>query len=169
MPRPGDLVFFPSHGNLLDRLILLRTKVPGDPAEDYTHVEIVVSVDAKTSAIETIGALARGVVRHPLPSGGILINTSAECIAARLPAGLAWLQKRVGNEYGVLDILAQGATWLDPKAPFLTERNRLDCSDLAARFLWIAGFPLPAELIDSPELVSPNSLHRAVTAVLAAS
>lgn len=150
-PQSGDLVFFPSSGSLGDKLILWRTK-PGP----FVHVEIC------TAPAESIGATARGVVRHPLPPGGTMAPTRQRCDAKRLAAALEWLGKQVNAVYGWGDILDDGWSLVAPSGPFVVFRRRFDCSHLAACVLAIAGYPLPGDVLANLELVTPNGLARAV-------
>ena len=154
LPQPGDLVFFRGDlANPVDCAIMART------GGDLVHVEIVCAVDG--SQVQTIGALAQGIVRHPLPARGILAATSAHTSPARLPAALVWLGEQVGQPYGWTDILDQGESLLDPQAPLISS-GAMDCSHLAATFLARAGYPLPASLMAQPPLISPVALARAV-------
>lgn len=149
----GDVIFFRAEpGSVVDRVIAWRTGGP------FVHCEI----DAGDGT--SVGALARGVVRHPLPAGrgAVTAPTGKDCVPSRLGEALAWLLAHVGDEYGWDDIAAQALSIVFPRGPFLTRTRRMDCSDLAGRFLWAAGYPLPPRLLDAPELVSPNSLARAL-------
>lgn len=156
----GDLLFFASDGSLFDRAIVLRTHDGALPF-DAVHVEVVVS------ATESIGALGEGIVRHAIPTSGpgrqiVRVPTGALCSPDRLGPALAWLAGHVGKPYGLLDIADDAASALAPDGPFLVERDRFCCSDLATRFLAHAGYPLPDDLFDYPTLVTPNSLFLAV-------
>lgn len=149
----GDVVLFGARrASLYDRLIAWRTGGP------WVHVEV--DLGDGTS----VGALARGVVRHRLPQGRrcVLVATSTHCDPARLPAAIAWLEAHVGDAYGWDDIAAQALTLVFPRVPYLTQPLHMDCSDLTCRFLFAAGYPLPDALLDAPELVSPSSLARAL-------
>ena len=157
LPQPGDLVFYRSRGTIGDRLIVAWTG-PGDAV----HVEVV-GKDPRYS----FGALRSGVERHLIPLGGFVVATADLLDAQRLKDGLAWLEMQRGNGYGFGDLgndfingLAQRV--FHRRVPLLVDPRRLDCSDLATRFLDHAGYPLGDDLIDAPTLVSPNSLGRAL-------
>lgn len=153
MPQPGDLVFYAGRRHRwYERLIQWQTGGP------YVHVEIV------RSAVESVGAIAsRGVERHPLPLGGDVAATAAECEPWRLRKALRWLDAQVGDRYGWYaigdDVLHAAVPWW---RVFLAAQRSYDCSQLAAVFLGIAGYPLPTALLTEPELTSPNDLARAV-------
>lgn len=158
----GDLLFFASDGSLFDRAILWRTGDATLPDGGYVHVEVVVS------ATESVGALGEGIVRHAIPTGRhiVTVPTGALCDPRHVRAALAWIAARVGKPYGRVDIADDAASLVAPDGPFLVERDRFCCSDLATRFLAHAGSPLPDDLFDYPTLATPNSLFLAVAHLL---
>jgi hypothetical protein len=160
---PGDLIFFSCHGPLLrqlpEHLVCWATHGP------YPHVGIV------RSPTESIEALAyAGVVRHPLPSGYAAVAYTSQRLSEKgLGIGLAWLDRKVAarSPYSPLDLVMDGVRAFLPRAwsgtPFLVAPGRFDCSELATRFLLIAGFDgLPDALLEEPSLASPNDLARAL-------
>lgn len=149
----GDLLFYRGDGSLFDQLIQWRTRGP------FTHVEVDVGGG------QSIGALSAGVTRHVISTGRRtpdVAPTSVKCLPDRLPMALDWLAQQVKQPYGWWDIADDGLSLALPHGPFVVVSRHYDCSDLSARFLWVAGYPLPADLIDAPQLVSPNSLARAL-------
>lgn len=146
----GDVLFFKGGGGIADRLISWRTKGP------FTHVEVDLGDGT------AIGAVRRGVTRHPiiLPNPRIT-SFSPQTTRERIEAGIVFLQEAVGSHYSWGDILNQVLTLL-PFAPVvLVERHAFDCSDLVGHYLEIAGGVDVDVLEQTPQLVTPNDLARA--------
>jgi len=108
-----------------------------------------------------IGALNRGIVKvHDSPG----VNITVVPIGGKnTDAGIAWLEYKVQQHlpYGWNDILSSGLKFLG--IPFyIGQVGRYDCSDLAARYLIIAGASQPLGLLaDDPQMISPNDIARA--------
>lgn len=149
----GDLLFYHGHGALAETLIERATAGP------FCHVEV--DLGDGTS----IGALSRGITRHTVPTPDAIGQASHGLDEARIPAARIWLFSEVRQHYGWWDIAADIAQALLPQrlgscTPFLVMPSQLDCSALAATFLTIAGFALPAHMIADLHRVSPNDLAR---------
>jgi hypothetical protein len=164
-------------GDRIDALIVAATA--GTSGGDFAHCGVVerVEVSPGDGAIQltTIEALSRsGVTRQtfPLPpqADAARALTFAHCAAQmephRVAYALAWAGRQVGAPYGWLDIAADVLKALLPHAlgsrtPFLVSPSALDCSELCARYLLVAGYEwLPDAVVAAPEQVSPNDLGR---------
>ncbi len=156
----GDLVFLrPTAQDWQGQIIARATAGP------YCHVQVRVAADA------VIEARARGVTRSALaapPPEEDVAHIGWTLEGARLAHALTWLRRQVGQRYDWLAVLADGVKTALPaalgsRAPFLVAPSRLDCSELAARFLTLAGYMwLPDEQMMTPQRVSPNDLARAL-------
>ena len=156
----GDIIFVrPDPGDWAGRLVAHATGGP------YCHVRIRLSLG------EVVEALARGVCRdalvaEPDPSDVAAVGAGLE--QERRNHALGWLLMQVGKEYSVLDLVADGVELLLPqrlgsRTPFLVAPSHYDCSELATRFLLLAGYEwLPNRLAMDPQRVSPNALARAL-------
>lgn len=145
----GDLLFFRGAGRWYERLIQWGTGGP------YVHVEVDIGGG------ESVGALTVGVQRHRVPTGAVVAATAFRTDPARLNGAVAWVVAQAGDRYGWMDLADDVVRLAVPGAPVLAWRRHYDCSDLASKFLWMAGYPLPPEMLDGAT-VSPNSLARAV-------
>lgn len=144
----GDLLFFTGGSKLSDRAIMWRTR------GRFVHVEI--DLGDGTS----IGALTRGVTRHPIPDGALAVTTSAYTNGLLLPRARHYIESMVGKQYSGWDILDFAVSLLFPNGPFLISSTAVDCSQLATNFLIVAGYPVPLNSIMHTELVSPNDIAR---------
>jgi len=146
----GDVLFFKGGGGLADRLISWRTR------GRYTHVEVDLGDGT------AIGAVRRGVTRHPIDLSNPRIHAfSPQTTRERIETGIVFLQEAVGDRYSWGDILNQVLTLL-PFAPVVfAERHAFDCSDLVGHYLEIAGGVDVSSLEQTPQLVTPNDLARA--------
>lgn len=145
----GDLLLYRGTGRWYERLIQLGTRGP------YVHVEVDIG------AGESVGALTGGVVRHRIPMGAVVAPTAYRTDPARLTGAVDWLVKQAGDQYGWFDIADDVVHAAIPWAPWVSLGKTFDCSDLATKFLWMAGYPLPPAFLDGAT-VSPNDLARAV-------
>ncbi len=156
---PGDLIFV-RQNDWSGQLIAQETRGP------YSHVQIVVSATA------VIEALPRGITRtsltsDTLPAPADVAPTGRRLAVDRRAHALGWLASQVGQGYGWLDLLGDVVGILLPpqlggRTPLLVAPSRYDCSDLATRFLVLAGHKwLPDALAMDPARVSPNDLARA--------
>lgn len=135
---PGDVAFYKGDVNKpIDHIIMARTK------SEIVHVAVV--TDGLEANARTIAAVSEGIRYEVLgtpyrtwrPVGGY----------GRLEEGLAFLRSQVGQVYGFADIANQ-VLLLTGKDPVLLDKSE-DCSDLATKFLWVAGVALPYQLIDT--------------------
>lgn len=145
----GDILFYKGGPDLPDRLICWCTHGP------YVHCEVDLGDGT------AIGSHWRtGVRRHPVDVGSVpyRLDTSPD----RIEAGITWLQCRVGDPYGIVDILDQIFTLILPRSPiaFISQRHGFDCSDLVARYVDIAGGLNLGLFRDTPNLCTPNDLAR---------
>lgn len=145
----GDLLLYEGTGRWYERLIQLGTHGP------YVHAEIDIGGG------ESVGALLVGVQRHRIPSGAVVAPTAYRTDPARLAPALDWLYAQIGDRYGFFDIADDVVRAAIPWAPWVSLGKTFDCSDLATKFLWMAGYPLPPAFLDGAT-VSPNDLARAV-------
>lgn len=156
--QAGDLVFVRGtdwSGRLIE-------EATGGP---YSHVRVAISSSA------VIEALPGGIVRSralTLVDVADVAPSGAHLQVDRRAYALRWLKRQVGRQYGWLDIAADALGILLPRkigssTPFLVAPSAMDCADLAARFLLLAGYKwLPDEIVMAPEKASPNSLARAL-------
>jgi hypothetical protein len=151
--QPGDLLFYTSRGRLYEQVIETATHGP------YVHVAVVYD------ASRLIAAETRGIVYEPYPFGPDAIYTQSHHLtpASEQDAeeALSWLAKRVGAQYGFLDILDQGLRLL--RSPvYLYKPNALDCSDLSAYFaaLYTRDEKLTQMVMNQRQLIAPNDLAR---------
>lgn len=152
----GDVVFYRGKpGSVFDDVIEVV-----EHGGDVVHCEMVIS------PTESIGALAAGVTRHAIPTGGIVARTSSRIAPDRLPIMLGWLQSRVGTPYGWKDAAAAAAADLDPGGPFVVRGDAMDCSHLCTVALEMAGYPLPPALYVMPATVTPEELYQALKDVV---
>ena len=145
----GDVLFYHGDNDLQSRIIRRWTNGP------YSHVEIDIGDGL------AIGAWTTGINKHPLVSPTLLIQTSLKMENIRLEAALIWLNRQVGEKYGWVDNLNSGLQKFLPNGPFLQIGHQYNCSDLATRFLWIAGYPLDGDFLDS-DTVNPSELAKAL-------
>jgi hypothetical protein len=147
--QTGDVLFYRGGDDLASRLVRWWT------GGRFAHCEIQVS------ETESVGALAGGVARHaiPLPVAATAA-TGAQIAPARLAIALAWLEKQVRRPYGGVDIVDAALARALRGGPFVAERGRNDCSSLAALFLMVGDFPLPPEVVEAPQVVSPSGLAK---------
>jgi hypothetical protein len=132
----------------------------------YCHVQV------RLSQYEVVEALTRhGVARDTLesePDPADVAAVGGGLAVERVAHALTWLLAQVGQDYGWLDILGDAVGVLLPRrvgsrTPLLVAPSRYDCSDLAARFLLLAGYEwLPDEIAMDTSRVSPNALARAL-------
>lgn len=149
--QAGDIAFYETHGSLLDDAIVLRTGSP------LVHVAIVEQVGA------TVAATSGGITRQEMRGNEYAVwRPAAGYATARLVAALDFLSGEVGKPYGYADIVNQ-VLLLSGKDPVLLDKSE-DCSDLATKFLWIAGVPLPAPLILTNR-VTPGGLYHTLDGV----
>lgn len=156
--QAGDIVFVRG-ADWSARLIERATNGP------YSHVQVAIS------AFEVVEALPEGITRsfvHLPPDPADVAAVGGHLQVDRRAHALAWLIQQVGRSYGWADIAADALQALLPPAlgsrtPFLIAPSSFDCSDLATRFLLLAGHKwLPDELVMDSSRVSPNSLARAL-------
>lgn len=171
----GDLLFYTAQprskypAGLNGTLSYLTdATIASETGSHYVHVEIVYNATASLSTDRVgiaIAALSQGVVKHPID---YTYTKRAEFSPGQLPNAanaLAWLQGEVGHPYGWLDILNQGLLHL-PGNPTIAMHSAYDCSDLATRFLSLAGYQLPDYLVVAPQSVTPGELAAALQAQL---
>lgn len=160
-PQAGDLIFVrPDPDDRAGQLIARATSGP------YAHVRV------RLSRAEVVEALDwRGVVRAAVgvePDSSDVAHIGLKLERARFIKARAWLLDQVGDGYSGWDIAADVVKALLPGAlrsrtPFLVAPSKLDCSELACRWLIHAGYEwLPDELMDDPARCSPNDLARAL-------
>ena len=141
----GDIAFYKGQpGLVLDELIMLRTGSP------YVHVAICTGPDS------TIAATSGGITLQGISNVTDICRTSQDYESGRLAAAMDWLVGQVGKAYGYADVVNQVLLSV-AKDPILLDKSA-DCSDLATRFLWIAGLALPAALIETNR-VTPGMLQ----------
>lgn len=148
----GDILLYKGDGrSILHRLIQWRTHGP------YVHVEVDMGDGS------AIGAhLQDGVQRRPINPDRDIATVHLDVPDDRLEAGLAFLQKTVGDSYSLTDIINQALTYFLPKAILVQQQTAYDCSDLVSRYLEITGgLSLPPSLLATPSLISPNDIARA--------
>ena len=185
--QPGDIILYPAQpGSWIDRLIVDAT-AQGNPDAVYSHCGIVERVDVSPGdgavQITTIEALSGGISRVTFPylpdvpdtagvsRAHVYAHIAQDMEPLRIAHALTWLGRTVGAGYSWLDIAADAVQALLPptlgsRTPFLIAPSRFDCSDLATRFLLIAGYEwLPDEAIAAPSRMSPNDVAR-MTGVL---
>lgn len=142
--QSGDIAFYKgTSGQPVDELIMLRTGSP------YVHVAVCVGPTM------TIAATSNGITQQGIANVTDIWRPSAQYDTARLASAIAWLTGQVGKAYGYADIANQVLLMLS-KDPILLDKSA-DCSDLATKFLWIAGVALPSTLIDTNK-VTPGML-----------
>ena len=147
--QAGDIAFYQGHlGSLVDEAISLRT------GSDLVHVAIF------REPGETIAATSGGITRQASGGEHSIWRSDVALPTARLVAALDWLDAEVGKPYGYADIVNQ-VLLLTGKDPVLLDKSE-DCSDLACRFLWIAGVALPASYITTNR-VTPGGLFLALS------
>lgn len=151
----GDLLFYRSQGTLADTLITRATHGP------FTHV----AVDLGDGTL--IEAQASGIKRAPIPNQGQirvpLTTWQSRGEGYGLTVAFEWLTAQVGASYGWLDIASQAMRLLGLPV-FLVRLHSLDCSDLVARFMLLAGCGpnLALDVVDDATQISPNDLARAL-------
>lgn len=146
---PGDIAFYASHGSLIERAIELRTGSP------IIHVAIVSDPSGTTTA-----ATSAGITVQPIGLPATLWRPNVPYDRVRLDAALAGLASEVGQPYGYADILNQ-VLLLTGKDPILLDKSS-DCSDLATKFLWMAGYPLPWAFLRT-NTITPGGLFTLLT------
>jgi len=151
----GDILFYFPH-TWTGELVARATDGP------FSHCGIAVAPHV------SVEALGRGItaVSNPVPdqvaSVGLTLAADRHRYARKFLFGM------VGKPYGVLDIAADVLKAVLPQSlgsrtPFLVSPSALDCSDLATRFLLLAGYRwLPVEMAMDTTRVSPNDLARAL-------
>lgn len=149
--QAGDVAFYADHGSLIDKAIVLRT------GSTFVHVAVFVS------PTETIAATSAGITRQAHGNEVVVWRPRAGYAAMRQLRALAFLDGEVGKPYGYADIINQ-LLLLKGGDPVLLDKSS-DCSDLATKFLWIAGTPLPAALILT-DRVTPGGLHDALNEIV---
>lgn len=140
----GDLLFY-HDTDLVSRIIAWATHGP------YSHCAVDLGDGTK------IEALTRGVVRTPadVPPPTAVCSIHSD----HLDAAVAWLQQQVGEQYGWEDIVNQVLKFFHIPL-YLGERRHYDCSDLAARFVRIAGAFDLGSFREDLHLITPNDLAR---------
>lgn len=149
--QTGDIAFYKSHGSLLDDAIQLRT------GSDLVHVAVV------EQRGQTIAATSGGITRQALGDVYEVWRPTNAYDPSRLAEALVWLRGEVGKPYGYADIANQ-VLLLAGNDPVLLDKSE-DCSDLATKFLWIAGVALPGSYINTNR-ITPGGLFLALTSIL---
>ena len=160
-PQAGDLIFVrPSADDWAGQLITRATD------GFYCHCRVRLSRDEVVEALDW-----RGIVRAAVgvePDANDVAHIGLKLERARFIKARGWLLDQVGDGYSEWDIAADAVKALLPHAlgsrtPFLVAPAKMDCSELAARWLIHAGYEwLPDELMDDPARCSPNDLARAL-------
>lgn len=149
----GDLYFFHGTWSSLDSIaIQLWTWGP------RVHVE------AEVEDGLFVGALSNGVSIHPLHRAPYdVFHSDLITTSPYLVDGLTFLRNQVGDPYGWGDIIDDVTVKFLPRKFLIRDRHAFDCSDLIVRFLQVVKYPLlPQKMYETPEIVSPNSLFRAL-------
>lgn len=146
----GDICFYNTSHSLIDDLIVARTGSP------VVHVAVYVGDG------HTIAAVTGGISRQNIGNEAHVWYPQGDYNLARLNVAILWLNQQVGLPYGYADIANMVFTLLG-KNPVLLDKSA-DCSDLAAKFLWIAGVELPANLIET-HTISPGGLYSTLSNV----
>lgn len=160
----GDLAFFrPARDDAEGRLVADLTRGP------YCHVGVRVGS-------ETLSAQTSGVVEQRLGGADLLVATGVKCL--HLADALTWLMAQVGKPYSYAAVVQQAieTAWdvFHPTLSFgpitvqvpvpplaqMFQSHAFDCSSLATRFLIRGGYPLPAYVVENPDILTPNALAR---------
>lgn len=151
-PVAGDIAFYQSHGSFIDNLIVART------GSQIVHVAIF------EDEHNTIAATSNGITRQPAGGEYAVWKYAIRPFlpVSRYDDAIAWLRAQVGKPYGYADIVNQ-VLLLTGKDPVLLDKSE-DCSDLATKFLWIAGVLLPASFIDA-NTITPGGLYACLQAM----
>lgn len=144
----GDVLFWPSDGSPVSRIIALATR------GRFVHVSV--DMDDGTD----IGAHSQdGTQRRIIPSGALLVRFRPPAGAA-IERGITFLLGEIGNPYGFCNIVNVGLALLH--LPYrLTRLDAYDCSSLVTRYLTEIGVNL-GDLGEEPDSVSPNDIARAL-------
>ena len=147
----GSIVLFKSSGKWYEQAIAYATRGP------FVHVEV-----AYVGGL-TIGAHPHGITTSPAPINTntyTAIDITPYTTQEKIEAALAWLEQQIGDEYGTMDIVYQAVKFLFPnnKLQWGVE-GHYDCSDLACRYLLLAGVSMPASYLNCYS-VTPNDLAR---------
>lgn len=154
MPSPAPfpaLVFYPTQGRWYERLIVKFTR------GKFVHVAVLTD-PAHVIAAETWGVKYELLPADPSSLTFLPLTPASKEAAA---GALAWLESKLGNRYGWLDILDQVLRLLHSPV-YLGGENALDCSDLAACFaaLYTNDRRLMSLVLDHRQLIAPNDLAR---------
>lgn len=143
----GDLLLYEgSMKSPLDIAIMMRTK------SNVVHASFVVD------GANTVQAQSKGIVYTDPGNWKYLVRTSILINdKSRLDSAAQWALSKVGKPYGFADLVNQELMQLGDD-PLLLDMS-YDCSHLAACFLWIAGVPLEAWMIDA-NTVTPADLYK---------
>ena len=148
---PGSVILFKSSGKWYEEAICYATHGP------FCHVELALD------ATHTIGAHPHGIVisSAPInPNTYVSIDISGYTSQDKIKKALLWAVQQKGDGYGWTDILFQAIKFLWPTNPLRWGiEAHYDCSDLACRYLILAGVPMPSNYLDS-YTVTPNDLWR---------
>lgn len=142
----GDVLFYMGKpDSIICDLIRWRTAGP------FVHVEVDMGDGT------AIGALTKGVSRHPLIPTAYIFKTSQKTDDSNIEQGLRFLVSEVNSEYGWNDILdAVLPSWW---RLIVKDKDAFDCSHLVAKYLIIANaVKFPQFVIDRIQSVSPNDL-----------
>lgn len=151
----GDLYFYKGNWSSLDS-IAIQLWTGGRRVHVGAEVEDGMMIDA----------LSSGVSRHPIHRGNYdVFHSDWITNCPNLNAGLAFLHNQVGDAYGWGDIIDDVTVKFLPRRFLIRDRHAFDCSDLITRFLSVIQYPfLPQKMYETPEIVTPNSLFRALQA-----
>lgn len=150
--NPGDIVFYQGNiRNPIDMVIMAREHFK------IVHVAIVVPSESKVSANTPalIAATSHGIDYQEVGDYYAVWKTGAKLDEKRLASALTWLAAQIGKPYGWGDIANQVLEMLGDDEVLIDKSY--DCSHLATSFLWLAGYELPATMLQQ-NLVTPGSL-----------
>lgn len=153
----GDILLY-SGTSLIDNIIASATHGP------FTHAAIAVS---PTQLIEAINY---GVKLNKIYAPNAVIQIGKSLESVRRDYALNWLYRQLGKKYNILAIVADTVLALSPPAlshtPYLVSPSRLDCSQLVAQFLIVAGvMPIPDSWYVDTSRISPNDVYRAFASI----
>lgn len=141
----GDLLFYPSSGSLIDRIITIVTHGP------FVHVAVDMGLAGEISAHSE-----DGVCRRPIPDDLPKLPSYSLANTNTL-LGINFLKEQIGKKYSYANGLNVVLKWL--RIPWrIYHAKRFNCSSLVAHYLEHVGI----DLSDDDEALSPNDLARAL-------
>lgn len=147
----GDIAFYKGSAyNPIDKVVMLRT------GSDIVHVAVF---DGDNT---TIAATSNGITRQNSGHEYKVWRPRNGYAETRLDEALFFLRDQIGQPYGWADIANQ-VLLLSNQNPVLLDKSS-DCSDLATKFLWIAGVALPYALINTNR-ITPGGLYSALDGI----